>query len=131
MSKRLRNKGPSAEKIEKALQAYKIAKVLVDDIDLLIRNIVIKHPDTFLQAVKSLGIKDFSWQSLILWIDENYQKLEQQKAPTHLRPSKIQFIKLHRTITNLGLRESKEAIDAFFIEQGWNDNRWDEYWIRH
>jgi len=66
MSKKLRNRGPSEEKIQKAIIAYRITKYLLDDqIDSLITNIVKKHPDTFIQTVKEFELKDISWEGLI------------------------------------------------------------------
>lgn len=125
MSKKLRNRGPSEEKIQKAIIAYRITKYLLDDqIDSLITNIVKKHPDTFIQTVKEFELKDISWEGLICWMDENFKK-HSSFIPSNLRPSKIQFIKLHRMITRSGLKEAKEEVEAFMSQKNWTSNRWD------
>lgn len=126
MSKRLRNKPPSPERIAKAKEAYKVAKYLVGqhEVDTLIENIIEKHPKIFLDAMKALMLKEISWKGLMIWIDENANELEDNPNTRHLRPTKINFIKMHRILTNSSLRDAKEEVEKFMEEKGWSSDKW-------
>lgn len=73
----------------------------------------------------SLKLKDLSWKGVMIWMNTQAENFRNVPNARHLLPTKINFIKMHRTITGSGLRQAKEEVEKFMEEEGWSSDRWD------